>query len=80
MKGYIHRKRPGLTRSWEKTYCVLTYQALYFTTMQDTKDYSSMLSIYPDSEGKLSETKKGKGHDKHSQVPVSLFLGVKCVL
>lgn len=70
LKGYIHRKKPGLGRSWEKTYCVLTYQAMYFTTMQDTKEYSGMLPIYPDTECKLSETKKGKGHDKHCQVQV----------
>ena len=71
IKGYIHRKKPGLGRNWEKTYCVLTYQAIYFTTVNDNKDYSNMLPIYPDSQGELIETKKGKGHDKHSQVPVS---------
>lgn len=72
MKGYLHRKKPGsLSRSWEKTYCVLTYQSMYFTTVEDNKEYSSMLPIYPDSDGKLAETKKGKGHDKHIQVQVN---------
>jgi hypothetical protein len=70
LKGYLHKKKPGLGRNWEKMYCVLTYQALYFTGMEDNKDYSGMLPIYPDAEAKLSETKKGK----NSKVPVSLHL------
>lgn len=80
MKGYLHRKKPGLGRSWERTYCVLTYQTMYFTTMEDKKDYTSMLPVSSDSGGKLSETKKGKGHDKHSQVSSGeLGRGGECV-
>ena len=73
MKGYIHRKKQGLTTKWEKTYCVLTFQAIYFTTMEDKKEYTNMLAISADCDGKLSETKKG--HDKHIQVPVGLGEG-----
>ncbi len=71
MKGYMHRKKTGLTKNWEKPYCVLTYQAMYFTTVEENKEYSNMLPISQSCQGKLSETKKGKGHDKHCQVPVS---------
>lgn len=60
MKGSFLRKKPGISRSWEKTHCVLTYQAFYFSNEVDTKDYSNMLSIYPNMDVKL-ESKKGKG-------------------
>ena len=60
MKGNFLRKKPGISRSWEKTHCVLTFQAFYFSGEADTKDYSNMLPIYPNMDAKL-EYKKGKG-------------------
>ena len=65
MKGYMYRKKPGLGTRWEKTYCVLTYQAMYFTTMQDNMEYNHMLSLMGDAQKTLSEK---KGHDKNSKV------------
>ena len=65
MKGYIYRKKPGLGTRWEKTYSVLTYQAMYFTTMQDNVEYNHMLSLMGDAQKTLSEK---KGHDKNSKV------------
>lgn len=59
LKGYIHRKKPGLARNWEKTYCVLTYQAMYFTTEVDNTEYSNMLCLSPGMDAKL-ENKKGR--------------------
>ena len=75
MKGYIHRKRQGLGTRWDKTYCVLTYQALYFTTMQDNTEYSSMLSLTTDLKANISEK---KGHDKKTKVFVCVCVCV-CV-
>ena len=66
MKGYIHRKKPGLGAKWDKTYCVLTYQAVYFSTMQDNTEYSHMLSLTGDNQqASISEK---KGHDRSSKV------------
>jgi hypothetical protein len=65
MKGYMYRKKPGLGTRWEKTYCVLTYQAMYFTTVQDNTEYNHMLSLMGDAQKTLS---KMKGHDKNSMV------------
>ena len=65
MKGYMYRKKPGLGTRWEKAYCVVTYQAMYFTTMQDNTEYNHMLSLMGDGEKTISEK---KGHDKNSKV------------
>ena len=66
MKGYIHRKKPGLGTKWDKSYCVLTYQAVYFSTMQDNTEYSHMLSLTGDNlQASISEK---KGHDRSSKV------------
>ena len=65
MKGYMYRKKPGLGNRWEKAYCVVTYQAMYFTTMQDNTEYNHMLSLMGDAQKTLSEK---KGHDKNSKV------------
>ena len=62
MKGYIHRKKQGLGSKWDKTYCVLTYQAIYFSPAPDS-DYNQTLSLTADSG--ISEK---KGHDKNSKV------------
>jgi len=67
LKGSFLRKKPGLSRSWEKTYCVLTYQAFYFSNEADTKDYSNMLPIYPNMDVKL-ESRKGKGDNPVSSM------------
>lgn len=66
MKGYVHRKKAaGLGKAWEKTYCVLTYQAVYFTTMEDNKEYTHMFPLSTEVKGSVSPK---KGHDKSSQV------------
>lgn len=66
MKGHIHRKKPGLGTRWEKTYCVLTYTAVYFTTIEDKGEYNYMLAVETDGNSTISE--KAKGHDKQSKV------------
>ena len=75
MKGYMYRKKPGLGNRWEKAYCVLTYQAMYFTTMQDNTEYNHMLSLMGDAQKILSEK---KGHDKNSKVYINIGMCV-CV-
>ena len=68
MKGYIYRKKPGLGNRWDKTYCIVTYQAVYFTTVDDNKEYNHMLPLSSDITGSVSPR---KGHDKSSQVHTS---------
>ena len=72
LKGYIYRKKPGLARNWEKTWCVLTYQAMYFTTELDNKDYSNMISLSPDMDTKL-ENKKGRNADSFVSVLIIII-------
>ena len=64
-KSYVHRKK-GI-KGWEKTYAVLTYQALYFTTIEDNKEYSNIIHLSADGSCTVSQK---KGHDKHSQTLV----------
>ena len=71
MKGYIHRKKPGLGSRWDKTYCVLTYQAIYFTTMQDNTEYNNMLTLSGDAADQRTLSESKKGHDKNSMVLVN---------
>lgn len=61
MKGFLHRKT---WRGWDKCWCVLTYNAAYFTSSEENAEYSNML---PFSEGTGSLKQQRKGHDKQSQ-------------
>lgn len=65
MKGYMYRKKPGLGARWDKTYCVLTFQAMYFTSMSDNEEYNHMLSLMGDMQKTMSES---KGRDRNSKV------------
>lgn len=58
-KGYAYRK--NWKKKWEKCFCVLSYQALYFTTSADNKEYTHVLHIV---DQKSSLTREKKGHDK----------------
>ena len=68
MKGYIYRKKAGLGTRWDKTYCMLTYQAIYFTTMQDNSEYNHMLTLTGDTHDQRMLSESKKGHDKNSMV------------
>ena len=58
MKGYAHRK-VGWNK-WEKCWCILTYNALYFTNVEDNKDYSAMFPISSEAKNSVQQ-KKGQG-------------------
>ena len=73
IQGNIHRKKPGIGTRWEKTYCVVTYEAIYFTTIEDRGEYNFMLNVVPD--GTTSVSEKAKGHDKHSKVGLDIVFG-----
>lgn len=62
MKGHMYRKT---WRGWEKCWCVLTYNALYFTGMEESGEYSHMLPINQEESG--GSIKEKKGHDKQSK-------------
>lgn len=74
IQGNIHRKKSGIGTRWEKTYCVVTYESIYFTTVEDRGEYNYMLSVIPDGTTKISE--KDKGHDRQSKVGLTeCFVG-----
>ena len=66
MKGYVHRKK-GTFGGWERTYCVVTFTAMYFTTGEDVREYHHMCMF----DGVGSVKREKKGHDKQSE---SLFV------
>ena len=66
IKGYVHRLKTGGIRSrWEKTYCVVTHSALYFTEDEAHSEYEQMFQVVA---GEAIFTEKEKGHDKNSKV------------
>ena len=62
MKGHMFRKT---WKGWEKCWCVLTYNALYFTGVEESGEYSHMLAINQEESG--GSIKEKKGHDKQSK-------------
>ncbi len=58
MKGFVQRK-VGWGK-WEKSWCVVTYNAMYFTSTEENRDYSHFVPIMPDSK-KSVQQKKGQG-------------------
>lgn len=62
MKGYVYRK---MWRGWEKCWCVLTYNAIYFTGVEENAEYSHMLSINPEEGG--GSIKEKSGRDRQSK-------------
>ena len=63
-KGYVYRKK-GAFGAWEKTYCVLTFAAMYFTSGEEVKEYNHMFVLGVDGSPSVKQEKKG--HDKQSQ-------------
>lgn len=64
-KGYIYRKKAGIGNRWEKTFCVVTHSALYFTEVEGNSEYEHMFRVVT---GEASFSEKDKGHDKNSKV------------
>ena len=62
MKGYVYRK---MWRGWEKCWCVLTFNAMYFTGVEENAEYSHMLSINPEEGG--GSIKEKNGRDRQSK-------------
>ena len=65
IKGYLYRKKPGLGSRWEKTYCVVSHTAMYFTEVEGNSEYEHMFQVVA---GEAVFSEKDKGHDKNSKV------------
>ncbi len=59
IKGFVQRKT-GWSK-WEKSWCVVTYNAIYYTGQEGNKDYSHFTPIMPDSRNSVQD-KKGPGN------------------
>ena len=62
IKGYVHRKK-GTFGGWERTYGVVTYAAIYFTSGEDVREYHHVCLLC--GSGTVKHEKKG--HDKQSE-------------
>ena len=62
MKGYVHRKK-GTFGGWEKTYAVVTYAAIYFTSGDNVREYHHVCMLSGSGSVKVEK----KGHDKQSE-------------
>lgn len=61
VKGSVQRK-VGWPGKWEKSWCVVTYNGIYFTSTEENKDYSHFVPILPESKNSVQ---KKKGHANH---------------
>ena len=59
MKGFVQRKSGW--GKWEKSWCVVTYNAIYFTNSGENKDYSHFMPIMPEAKNVVQE-KRGQGN------------------
>lgn len=62
MRGYVHRKK-GTFGGWERTYAVVTYAAIYFTSGEEIREYHHVCLLNGSGTVKLEK----KGHDKQSE-------------
>lgn len=62
IKGYVHRKKTPFG-GWERTYGVVTFAAIYFTTGEDVREFHHVCML--SGTGTVKHEKKG--HDKQSE-------------
>ena len=62
IKGYVHRKKTPFG-GWERTYGVVTFAAIYFTTGEDVREFHHVCML--SGTGTVKHEKKG--HDRQSE-------------